>query len=306
MRRIQPAMLVLSMTAVVLSVGLTDRSWARQEHAGHDHGAHAHSSPEHGGTLTETDHYRFEVVLKRDGLRVYPRGEGLSPEAISGLKARAYFLMPGAKTFSDPYPLRPLASKAGQPADVLGLDVDLSGVPTEDTRVTFQVWGLPEQAEPKAEFTVPFTLSKPVEIRTAKATEADRIGVAAQGTCPISGDDLNAMGGPIKVSRGAESLFICCQGCLEPIKAEPDRYFASVISAVKATESDKEAVAAQGTCPISSQDLNAMGGPIKISRGGNSIFVCCPACIDAVKQDAEKYLGPAPAAEHVGDHDHGG
>jgi hypothetical protein len=298
--------LVFSMTAVVLSVGLTDRSWARQEHAGHDHGEHAHSSPEHGGTITETDHYRFEVVLKRDGLRVYPHGEGLSPTDVAALKGRAYFLMPGAKAYSDPYPLRPLAPAAGQPADALGVDVDLSGVPTEGAKVTFQVWGLPEQAEPKAEFTVPFALSEPVEIRVAKATAADAIGVAAQGICPISGDDLTAMGGPIRVSRGEESLFLCCQGCLDPIKAEPDRYFASVISAAKATESDKEAVAAQGTCPISSQDLNAMGGPIKISRAGKSVFVCCPACIGAVKENADEHLGPASVAEHDGEHDHGG
>ena len=175
--------------------------------------------------MASTARHHFEVVFKADGIRVTPHGERLQAHEIAGLKARVFFLMPGAKTFSDPYNLQPVPSRTtGQEAsaDCLGLDMDLTGVPAEGTRVTFQVWGLSDPAEPKAEFTVPFAISQPAEIVTAKATEADKLGVAAQATCPIGGDDLNAMGGPIKVSRGDESLFVCCQGCLDPIKAEPD------------------------------------------------------------------------------------
>ncbi len=305
MRRNRPILLAFSMALVTLSVGVAGRSWARQEHPGHDHaghnhGEHAQPSPERGGTVTATEHYRFEVVLRPDGLRVYPRGDVLTPDVISRLKARAYFLMPGAKAYGEPYPLRPVTSSEGQPADALGLDVDLGSVPTDGTKITFQVWGLPDPAETKAEFTVPFAMGESTEIRAVKATEADQIGVAAQATCPISDEDLNAMGGPIKVSRGEESLFICCQGCLDPIKAEPERYFGSVISASRASESDERAVAEQGTCPISGKGLDSMGGPIKVSRSGNSVFVCCPACIDAVKADADRYLGSPATADNGG------
>lgn len=304
--------IILAISAsAALAIGLGPIA-ASAQHDGHEpDGGHA----EHGGTVAKTDRHQFEVVFGEDGLRLYPHGERLSPEAVAGLKARAYFLLPGAKAYTDPYPLRPVASEAGQPVAALELDADLSRIPTEGTKVTFQVWKLPDPAEPKAEFTVPFALSESAEIRTVKATEADKLGVAAQATCPITGDDLNAMGGPIKVVRGDESLFICCQGCLAKVEAEPDRYFGSVISAAKVTEADAEAVAAQGTCPISGKDLNAMGGPIEVSRGGKSVFVCCPACIDAVKADAENYFGPIPAdgtGEHGpaghdhGSHDHGG
>lgn len=314
---IRPNQIILAVAAsAALAIGLGPIA-ASAQHDGHAHGDHDHDGghAQHGGQVAKSSGYHFEVVFEENGLRVYPRGERLLPEAVAGLKARAFFLLPGAKAYTDPYPLRPVAASPGQPAAALELNADLSQIPTEGTKVTFQVWKLPDPAEPKAEFTVPFALNASAAIRTVKATEADNLGVSAQGTCPISGEDLNAMGGPIKVVRGDESLFICCPACLEPIEAEPDRYFGSVISAAKATEADAEAVAAQATCPISGKDLNAMGGPIEISRAGKSIFVCCPACIGAVKADAEKYLGPSPAAgrgednpaghDH-GTHDHGG
>jgi hypothetical protein len=305
---VRPNRIILAVAAsAALAIGLGPVA-ASAQHDGQGHEDQAHDDGHHttrGGTVVETEYYRFEVIFEEGGLRVVPRGWSLKPGSVDRLKARAYFLMPGAKAYTDPYPLQPVATTPGQPAKALGTDLDLSGVPAEGTRVTFQVWGLPDPAEPKAEFTVPFCIGESAVIRTVKATEADKLGVAAQATCPITGDDLNAMGGPIKVVRGDESLFICCQGCLAKVEAEPDRYFGSVISAAKATESDAEAVAAQGTCPISSQDLNAMGGPIKISRAGKSVFICCPACIDAVKADAAKYLGAAPSAGR-GEHDHGG
>lgn len=304
---VRPNRIILAISAsAALAIGLGPIA-ASAQHDGHEHdGGHA----QHGGQVATSARYHFEVVFEENGLRVYPRGESLTPEAVASLRARAFFLLPGAKAYTDPHPLRPIQASPGQPAAALELNADLSQIPTEGTKVTFQVWKLPDPAEPKAEFTVPFALNESAKIRTVKATEADKLGVTAQGTCPISGDALNSMGGPIKVVRGDESLFICCQGCLEPLEAEPDRYFGSVISAAKATEADAEAVAAQATCPISGKGLNAMGGPIKISRAGKSVFVCCPACIDAVKADAEKHLGPSPVDGHGEDnpagHDHGG
>ena len=306
MQRIRFRIFAAFVAALVLTVGRAEPSWARQahDHDGHDHG-HAETNPEHGGTVAETDHYRFEVVTEADGLRVYPLGDALAPGVVDGLKGRAFFLLPEAKQFTKPYTLRPVASAEGQPADALELMADLSGLPTEGTNVTIQVWRMPDPAETTAEFTVPFSTVQAAEIVAVEATEADQLGIDVQATCPVSGDDLNAMGGPIKVTRGPdESLFLCCQGCLAEIEESPDRYFGSLISVSRATKADAEAVAAQGTCPISEGDLNAMGGPIKLSKGGESVFVCCPACIDAVKADAATYLGAGPDADPDGGHDH--
>ncbi len=33
------------------------------------------------------------------------------------------------------------------------------------------------------------------------------------------------MGGPLKVSLGDKSTFICCKGCLKEVQANPEKYF---------------------------------------------------------------------------------
>ena len=94
--------------------------------------------------------------------------------------------------------------------------------------MAFRVEGLPETAEPTATFTVPFTITAPAVIMFAKATRADQAAIAAQKVCPVSGEDLFSMGGPLKVSRGDQSVFICCKGCLKKIQAGPDEYLGAL------------------------------------------------------------------------------
>lgn len=300
--------------AAGLALGLAVAGTSLAEPQDHDHGHHdlgRSPRPEHGGTVAETDRHRFEVVFKADGLILYPRGNGLRPGAVSGLKGRAYFLLPGASEYSDPYELRPVSTAEGGPADALGLDANLGGLPAEGTRVTIQVWKLPDPAEKTAQFTLPFAIGSPAKVVAVAATAEDRLGISAQETCPVSGQDLGAMGGPLRVTRGEEDrLYLCCRGCLPKVEAAPERSFNSVLSAREATGDDREAVTSQGTCPISDADLDAMGGPIEVSRGGRSVFVCCPACIPAVKEDAATYFGTPPgeagnAQGHDREHDHG-
>ena len=51
-------------------------------------------------------------------------------------------------------------------------------------------------------------------ITVAKATAADAATIARQKTCVISGEDLASMGGPLKLTRGNKSVFVCCEGCV--------------------------------------------------------------------------------------------
>jgi hypothetical protein len=43
-----------------------------------------------------------------------------------------------------------------------------------------------------------------------------------------------------------------------------------------------------------------MGGPIKVTRGSRSVFLCCAACLKEVQADPDKYLGPAAQAAASG------
>lgn len=56
------------------------------------------------------------------------------------------------------------------------------------------------------------------------------------------------------------------------------------------TLSDKLLISLQKVCPVSQQPLGSMGKPPKVQHGGKSLFVCCAACTDKLKSDAQKYF----------------
>lgn len=119
----------------------------------------------------------------------------------------------------------------GQKTNSIEASIDLSKVPATDAKVLFKIVGLPEAAEPTATFTTPFALAAGKELVVAKATKEDEKSVSAQKTCPVSKEELDAMGGPWKVSRGEKSVFICCKSCLNEDQASPDKFLGSPASA---------------------------------------------------------------------------
>jgi hypothetical protein len=221
--------MLLAMAAPALSLILGSPALA-QDHDGHDHGGHQHPPAQHGGTLASSGSYQFEVVFKEDGLAVYPHGPSISPMAITQMSGQAFFLMPGARTYSRPYTLRPAAGRGG-PADSLGLAVDLSRVPASGARVTIRVLGLPDADGSRAEFTVPFARAETGALTVTKATKADAPAIARLKLCPVSGEELGSMGGPLKVARGNNATFLCCQGCLEKVEADPVKYLGAAAGA---------------------------------------------------------------------------
>ncbi|MDP1796469.1 MAG: hypothetical protein Q8K78_03265 [Planctomycetaceae bacterium] len=61
-----------------------------------------------------------------------------------------------------------------------------------------------------------------------------------QQTCPVTGEPLGSMGSPISVSLGAESLQVCCQGCVAAVKKNPNKYLKIV--AVELAQSETSGV----------------------------------------------------------------
>jgi hypothetical protein len=145
-------------------------------------------------------------------------------------------------------------------------------------------------------------LTEAVAITFTKATRADQEAIAAQKVCKISGEELGSMGTPIKAVREDASTFLCCAECEKKLLADPDKYLAPAITTAKATGADRAAIAAQKTCPVSKEDLGAMGTPIKVTRGDRTIFLCCPECLKKVEAEPDKFFG-APAAATKPEHD---
>jgi hypothetical protein len=58
----------------------------------------------------------------------------------------------------------------------------------------------------------------------ADLSDADRAIAEKQKVCPVSGEQLGAMGKPVKITVKGQTVFLCCPGCEPAIKKDPDKY----------------------------------------------------------------------------------
>jgi hypothetical protein len=52
----------------------------------------------------------------------------------------------------------------------------------------------------------------------------DRLLAQKQKVCPVTGAELDSMGGPVRVLVNGKPVFICCEGCRQPLLKEPAKY----------------------------------------------------------------------------------
>ena len=131
-------------------------------------------------------------------------------------------------------------------------------------------------------------------------TEAQQIAaaIAAQQTCPVTGQPLGSMGKPIAVSVGDQRIYVCCAGCVDAVKSSPQKYLAKTTArsktakpkVAKATQADARFVAAQRLCPVMDEPLDAMGGPFRTVVQDRVIYLCCPGCAKKLHDDPLAYL----------------
>jgi membrane fusion protein, copper/silver efflux system len=57
---------------------------------------------------------------------------------------------------------------------------------------------------------------------------ADRALAVRQKVCPVTGELLDSMGGPIRVEVSGRTVFVCCQGCDAPLRKNPEKYLATL------------------------------------------------------------------------------
>jgi hypothetical protein len=188
-----------------------------------------------GGSLVKTARHQFEVYFYATGLRVFPRTGAGTAVVVSKLSGTVSLALAGvAKPYV--YTLQGAAPSGGREAESIDLGVDLSRVPAAGTTATFKIDGLADPAETGAAFTVPFRLvgapastvvTRPANtaVTVVRASQADQAAINAQRVCPVSGQALGSMGGPIKVIRGNRAIYLCCGSCVRTVQANPDRYF---------------------------------------------------------------------------------
>jgi hypothetical protein len=62
----------------------------------------------------------------------------------------------------------------------------------------------------------------------AELSAADRVLAAQQKLCPVTGQPLDSMGGPVKVIVAGRTVFLCCAGCEPALRKNPEKYFSKL------------------------------------------------------------------------------
>jgi multidrug efflux pump subunit AcrA (membrane-fusion protein) len=158
-----------------------------------------------------------------------------------------------------------------------------------------------------------------VKANLAKLSTPDRRLAEAQKRCPIQGGPLGGMGPLVKLNLKGQPVFLCCKGCVEEAKRNPEKTLAEVerlkearatpataagaqpgvpaekLAKVKANlaklrDADQRLAEAQKYCAVQGELLGSMGKPIKVLVQGKPVFVCCAGCEDDALADPAKTL----------------
>ena len=63
-----------------------------------------------------------------------------------------------------------------------------------------------------------------IEKALAELLPEDRKLAEQQKICPVTKEPLGSMGKPIKVDVDGRTVFVCCEGCVDAAKENPDEY----------------------------------------------------------------------------------
>ena len=102
-----------------------------------------------------------------------------------------------------------------------------------------------------------------------------------QTSCPITGGEINK---DFYADVEGKRIYVCCEGCIEKVKADSKKYTAKL---EKAGVELENAPNSQTVCPV-------MGGKIDknlyVDAEGKRVYVCCAGCIDKVKDNPGKFI----------------
>jgi YHS domain-containing protein len=113
-------------------------------------------------------------------------------------------------------------------------------------------------------------------------------------TCPVMGEPVNKN---LKYEVNGRVFYVCCEGCAETVKKNPDLYLKPIQGEKKAEKKEgqqEQAFLGKGdgieTCPVTGEAVNK---ELKAEADGQTFYVCCAGCIDTVKKNPAAYLKKA-------------
>lgn len=106
-------------------------------------------------------------------------------------------------------------------------------------------------------------------------------------TCPVSGQELEAMGDPVVYNYKGREIRFCCPGCIREFEKEPQKYIEKIDTAM--IKNQKPYYPLQ-ECVVSGSKLDAMKKPADVIYKNRLVRFCCPMCEKTFSQDAETYM----------------
>lgn len=148
-----------------------------------------------------------------------------------------------------------------------------------------------------------------LDLTLGKLNRADRELAVSQQYCPVLADSrLGSMGVPVKLSVDGQPVFVCCPSCqkgalkvpaetlkkVNQLKASRNQASSSnqkkpptskdakiQASLAKLSPADRKLAETQKTCVVlKDSPLGSMGKPVKLTRDGKLLFLCCEGCVD--------------------------
>jgi hypothetical protein len=83
----------------------------------------------------------------------------------------------------------------------------------------------PEQSStPEPTASVEADVKSEIDKAMAELSPEDRALAETQKICPVSDQPLGSMGQPIKVTVNGQHVFVCCEACIDELKANFDKF----------------------------------------------------------------------------------
>lgn len=138
--------------------------------------------------------------------------------------------------------------------------------------------------------------SKGAEKRSEKATHAQDVksDVYTLGYCPVSREELGAMGKPVIKTYDGREVRFCCNNCVGKFEDDKEKYFKEIDEAMIEQQLEYYPIE---TCIVSDEPLGGdMGEPVNYVYGNRLVRFCCNGCKKDFNKDPKTYLEKLDAA----------
>jgi YHS domain-containing protein len=108
-------------------------------------------------------------------------------------------------------------------------------------------------------------------------------------SCPVSGEELGAMGEPIIYDHNGREIRFCCANCIGKFEAEPEKYISAIDAQIIAEQTPDYPMT---TCMVTGDELGGEMGPaVDYVYNNRLVRFCCRSCIKDFNEAPAAWLG---------------